>query len=163
MKKLLLAVALLLIPVSLQAESGPIGPKQFCVPLDNPLIATSAMTSSRSFTINRPNLMGGVDYMMLYIKLVDADASITRFDVTCTASEDGGTTVYTPQECTTAGGTATCVDAGVWQKASPGTKNWRYKLRINGSSDWTCTFSVGTGAATAVIDTVQVDGRICTG
>lgn len=162
---LLLLFAIALLPQSALAQS--IGPKQMCIQAINSsgstaLIDAAVMTSSPSFSINRPNLDGGFDLFMLLIKLTDADTSITRFDLTCTASDDGNTTDYFIQDCTVAAGVATCVDAGVWRKASPGSKNWSYRLDVSGWPDIECTATVGTGAATATIDKLSVTGRFCT-
>lgn len=140
-----------------------IGPKQLCIYTDSsPLIDAAVMSGSPSFSINRPNLSGGFNILRLFLRLTDADSSITRFDWTCTVSDDGNATDYTPQECTVAAGVATCVNAGVWQKATPGTANWSYRVDTSGWPDMQCTASVGAGAATAVVDVLTVTGMYCT-
>ncbi len=136
------------------------GPRFQCQDLGN-LITAQAMSSSRSFSLDRVNTAGGMGLLTLWVQLTDANTSITRFDGTCTVSDDGNVTDYTPQDCTS-GATCTSTDAGVWQKASPGTKKWPWRLDVNGFPDIECTFSVGTGAATAVSDVITVKGRLCT-
>ncbi len=159
--------AVILTPALAAAQAGP-GPKQNCVDLTDSttqstnLIAAQGMDASRSLSINRDNATGGYDLLTLWVNLTDANTSITRFDVTCTVSHDGNSTDYTPQECTSASGTYTCVGTGIWQKASPGTSKFPLRLDVSGFPDIECTFSVGAGAG-ASIDLLTVKGRLCTG
>lgn len=145
------------------------GPSFRCYDLVDPtthsanLIDAQTMASSRSFSINRDNTAGGFGVLTLWVTLTDANQSITRFDATCTVSDDGNASDYTPQDCT-AGATCTSTDAGIWQKATPTsgvtTKRWPWRLDVNGLPDIECTFSVGTGSGAAA-DLLTVKGRIC--
>jgi hypothetical protein len=153
------AVALALCAAPAYAQN--VGPKNQCVELGT-LVDGLDMQSSRSFSVNRDNFAGGFDLLTVWVQLTDANSSITRFDVTCTVSDDGNSTDYEPQECTSASGTYTCVDSGVWQKASPGTSKFPLRLDVSGFPDFECTFSVGTGAGAAA-DLLTVKGRLCTG
>ena len=130
----------------------------------------SAMTSSRSFTIDLGsngstdalNRGAGFGLLTVWLDLTDGNTSITRFDVTCTVSNDGNVKDYTPQVCDdTSDGVCTQTDAGIWQKASPGTKMWPLRMDIEGYPDIACTASVGTGSAAAA-DLLTAGWRICT-
>lgn len=160
MRHLALIAALLVAPA---AHAGG-GSTENCADLGT-VISAQTMASSRSFTYDWPNTFGGYDTLALYITLLDADVSITRFDITCTVSDDGNVTDYAPQECTVASGVATCVDAGVWQKASPATAAdtvyWSNRLDLVGFPDFQCAFSVGAGSGTAA-DVLTVKARLCT-
>jgi hypothetical protein len=149
------AVVLTALPTSAQQV---VTTKPYCVDIGT-LVNAQTMESSRSFSMDRTNGITGFTRLALLIELTDANTSITRFDVTCTESVDGNTTDYEPQECTVASGTATCVDSGVWQKASPGTAKWTYGVNLK-LPDLECTFSVGTGAGAAA-DLLTVKGRLC--
>lgn len=142
------------------APAAPKGPSS-CVDIGT-LVDAQTMESTRtgSWTNPSPNKDQGWDLLVLFIKLTDADTSIARFDVTCTVSEDGNTTNYTPQEDTVASGTATQTDAGVWQKASPGSKNWPIRMNIKGFPDFECSFAVGSGTGGSA-DLLTVEGRLC--
>jgi hypothetical protein len=159
----LLAAALALLVPTLAAAAGTDAPYiDRCADIPaSDLISAQTMESSRSFSYNRTNAQG-FDTLTLWVQLTDADTSITRFDVTCTVSDDGNSTDYEPQECTSASGTYTCVDSGVWQKASPGTSKFPIRLDVSGFPDFECTFSVGAGAGAAA-DLLTVKGRLCTG
>lgn len=119
-----------------------------------------AMTSSRSFSYNGP---ASSDYGLatVYIDLTDSNSSITTFTATCTVSHDGNSTDYTPQECSSSSGTYTCVDTGVWNKATPGTKKWPLRLDLEGYPDFECTFSVGGGSGGSG-DLLTVKTQLCT-
>ncbi len=123
-----------------------------------------AMTSTRSFdsaAFLNLNEGWGFDHVVLVIQLVDANASITRFDTTCTVSLDGNVTDLTPQIETVAAGVATQTDAGIWQKASPGSKNWPIRFNGGGYPAFQCSFAVGAGAG-ASGDLLTVKARVCT-
>jgi hypothetical protein len=162
--RVLALLAALALPTGAFAQV--VGPKQLCVPATlkttgSPTLLSSTMASTRTFELEQPEGTGGFDVLRLSFKLVDSNTSITRFDTTCTVSDDDNTTDQTPQECTVTTGTATCVNSGVWQKASPGTLNWPYKLNISTFNDVECTLSVGAGAGAAG-DTIIVTGKWCT-
>lgn len=133
------------------------GPTYQCGDLGT--LLNNTMASSRTLSIDTPNAQGGYGVLNLEIALTDANTSITRIDMTCTVSDDGNSTDYTAQDCT-AGATCTSTDSGIWQKASPGTKNWAWRVDMNGFPDIECVFSVGTGAGAAA-DTIVVKGRLC--
>jgi hypothetical protein len=118
------------------------------------------MESSRSFGINQDNNKPTRPLVDLIIKLTDANTSITRFDVTCTVSHDANTTDITPQTVTVESGVATQNDALIFQKASPGTKNWLVSFHLGAMPDFECTLAVGTGSGAAA-DVVTVDVRMC--
>lgn len=159
LRRFLAAVVFALASPALAAS---VGPKENCVDIPaTSLISVNTMSSSRSFSLDRENGEGGYGLLVLWISLTDGDTSITRFDTTCTVSNDGNATDYTPQLCTESSGTYACVDTGVWQKASPGTKNWTQRMDVEGFPDVQCTFSVGTGSGTSD-DLLTVKGRLCT-
>lgn len=161
MRQLLFAAALTFVPVAAMAAGNDVPAADLCVDIQaTSLISANQMTTSRSFSLNRDNAYG-YEVLTLFVELTDANTSITRFDATCTVSTDGNTTDYTPQECTSSSGTYTCVDTGVWQKASPGTKNWPIRIDVTGFPDVECTFSVGAGSG-ASADLLTVKGRLCT-
>jgi hypothetical protein len=122
-------------------------------------VAGLAMSSSRSASFDGDNRTQSYDFVIYYFDLTDANTSITRFDSTCTVSFDGNVTDYTPQDCT-AGATCTSTAAGVWQKASPGSAKWSWRLDLKGYPDHECTFSVGTGSGAAA-DPLTVRRQMC--
>lgn len=144
--------------------SAPVGSKRACVDLTSGgsvlLIDGLDMTTSRTFSYDGPNSSGGYDLVVLFLSLTDANASITTFRTECTVSANGNTTDYVPQSETISSGVATQVDAGVWHKASPGTKNWPVRIDMAGYPDFECTFSVQAGSG-AGIDLLTMRGRAC--
>lgn len=151
-------IALLGLTVSIEAAAQG---KNACDTLGTAgvLINAQGMDSSQSFTITQDNTQGGYGVLTLFIALTDANTSITRFDMVCTGSEDNNATGYILQSCAIAAGVCTSTDSA-WRKASPGTKNWPWRVDIEGFPDVECTFSVGTGAGAAA-DLLTVKGRMC--
>ncbi len=120
-----------------------------------------ALTSARSFEIERGPRDGGFGVLTLYIALTDANASITRLDIACTVSPDDNTNDYTMQVCdNTEDGVCTLTAVTGWQKASPGTSKFPIRVDINGHADYECTVSSGAGTPAAA-DVVTVRARQC--
>lgn len=155
----LIAFALLLL--STAAHASPEWHR--CMSLGT-LISAQTMESTRSLdsttAVNWASVDRGPSIVVLTIQLTDANASITRFDTTCTVSRDGNVTDLTPQVETVVAGVATQVDAGVWQKASPGSKNWMTRFRVAGAHDFQCSFAVGSGTGAAA-DLLTVKADVC--
>lgn len=139
--------------------NGVRGPKQLCSQ-DN-VLSASAMTGSPSFGIDQDGDYGERPKVTLFVSLTDADTSITRLDVTCTTSDDGNTTDYVPQIPKVDSGVATLSDGLIFRKSSPGTKNMAIGFDLENDPDFECTLTVGAGSATAVIDVVTVEVRMC--
>lgn len=137
--------------------------KRACVDLSggSAVISAQTMESSRSFSYDGQNTSGGYDLLIIWIELTDANTSITTFRTTCTVSRNGNTTDYTPQVDAVAAGVSTQTDAGIWDKASPGSKNWPIRLGLSGYPDFECTFSVQAGSGAAA-DLITVYARLCT-
>lgn len=148
-------LATLLVPAAASAQR--VGPRNACVDLGD-VIDAQTMESSRSFSVDRDTI-GGWGALSVYISLTDANTSITRFDLDCTASYDGNVTDFTLQSCAVATGVCTSSDA-TWQKASPGSTNWVWRVDVEGYEDVECTVSVGAGTGAAA-DVVTVHGRLC--
>lgn len=159
MKRLLLLAALL---ASAPASAQTVGPRDNCVDLDatTPVINGLALTSSRSFSLDRENNSGAYSLMTVWVTLVDANTSITRLDVTCTGSLNGNSSDSTPKTCVDSSGTITCSSTGVWPFSSPGSASWHWPIDIAGVPDVECTFAVGAGSAAAG-DLLTVRRRLC--
>jgi hypothetical protein len=157
-----IAFALLMMAAAPALAAG-IDGKRACVDLNGSgeKIIAQDMTSSRSLSYDGQNASGGYDLLVLWVQLTDANSSITTFRTTCTVSNDGNTTDYTPQVDEPVSGVATQVDAGIFDKASPGSKKWTVRLGISGYPDFECTFSVQAGAG-AGADLLTVNARLCT-
>ena len=151
-------IAFLTITLAASVAMAQQGPMKHCGPADK-VINALGMDSSRAFEWEGTNSAGGWNVATLWIELTDANSSITRFDATCTVSHDNNTSDYTPQDCT-AGATCTSSGSGVWQKATPGTAKWPWRVDITGFYDFECTFSVGTGSGAAA-DTLTVYRQLC--
>ena len=128
---------------------------------------SAAMTGSPSFEVElqngADNEHAGYDNLTVFATLTDADTSITQLDITCTVSVDNNTTDATPQVCDdVSDGVCTLTGTGVWQKASPGSITFPYRMGISGFPDIECTFTVGAGSATASVDTMEGTYRLCT-
>jgi hypothetical protein len=77
----------------------------------------------------------------------NASATVT---MTCTASDDNGTTDYVLQECPVVAGVATCVDLS-WSKAVSASKKWPMRVDSTGFVRLECVFlceGAGTDAIT---------------
>jgi hypothetical protein len=147
-----------LLGLTLSCGGGAADGKFTCMDL-GVLVDGLAMSSSRSFAVNTRSA-SGYGVLTLFTSLTDANTSITRLDLTCTGSDDSNTTDYEFEDCTVSAGVATCVDGGVWQKASPGSTKFARRVDVNGVPDLECTYSVGTGSGGAP-DLLSVRGRLC--
>ena len=128
--------------------------------LNTAVLSAAQMDASKSFGIDQKNDKPTRPLVDLIVKLTDANTSITRFDTTCTVSHDANTTDITPQSVSVTDGTATQNDSLVFQKASPGTKNFLVSFDLLSMPDFECTFSVGAGSGAAA-DVITVDVRMC--
>ena len=83
----------------------------------------------------------------------NASATVT---MTCTASDDGGTTDYKLQECPVTAGVATCVDQS-WSKASgAASANWPMRIDTTGFIRLECVFLCsGAGTDTLTVKSYQ--------
>lgn len=140
-------------------STSSIGAGQNCS-LNEDVLSGVTMESSRSFGIDQKNDKPTRPLVDLIVQLTDANTSITRFDTTCTVSHDGNTTDITPQSISVDAGTATQNDSLIFQKASPGTKNFLVSFNLRSMPDFECTFSVGAGSGAAA-DLLSVDVRMC--
>lgn len=156
-KRILATLAVVLASQLSAAQST--GPKQICSPWVNGINAAT-MEANRTFEVERRWSDGSYGLVVVLISLTDANTSITRFDMTVTASDDNNTTDYTIQSCTTSAGACTSDDAA-WRKASPGSANWPWRVDVEGFEDYEFTFAVGTGTGAAA-DLLTVDYRLCT-
>ena len=121
------------------------------------------MTTARSFEIDlSPNQIGGVfGLMIVWVKVTDANDSVTDLDMVCTSSPDGGSTStsedYTLQVCkSVTDGNCKSVNAG-WDKeediasiTSP--KRWPWRVDIEGFPNAGCTLTPTGGAAADLLD-----------
>ena len=131
---------------SASSEAGPTV-KQTCVQA-NTLINAATFDAARSFNLNFNQYGGGFDVLSIYLEFTDANSSVTRFDGNCTTSLNGNTTDFEIQDCAVAAGVCTSSDTE-WQKATPGTANWVWRVDVSGYQDVECTFDVGAGAGAA--------------
>jgi hypothetical protein len=166
MKKLLVVLALLGIPTLALAQS-PVRLEN-CRDLDTtsaPAIDAGVLTSTQTFTFTQANSTserGSWGTMEVFFTLVDANASITRLDLTCTGSRTDNSTDTTPLDCSSvASGIATCVPTGVFRTAVSGSGLYHLPIDISRVPDIECSFTVGAGAATAVSDVISVWRRVC--
>jgi hypothetical protein len=83
----------------------------------------------------------------------NASATVT---MTCTASDNGGTTAYKIQECPVSSGVATCVDQS-WSRASGGASgNWVNRIDTTGFVRISCVFLCsGAGTDTLTVKSYQ--------
>lgn len=121
-----------------------------------------ALTSGRAFVMNVPDFAQGYGIATVFVAMTDANASITRLDITCTDSNNGSTSDYVPQVCDdTSDGICVQTDAGVWRKTVTGTKLYSTRMDIEGVPSTECTVSVGAGSATASVDLLTVGYTLC--
>ena len=100
----------------------------------------------------------GYAVLSLYVKLTDANSSVTNISMSCTGSHDGGTTDYTLQSCAVAAGTCTSTNAA-WSKTLTAQGNWIWRVDILGYQEVECTF---TDTGGLVADTLDVTGTLVT-
>lgn len=154
-----LLVILLSAPATAQT-----GTAQLCTPWTENAISGLALTSTRSFEIERSSKTTGLGLLVVLIKLTDANSSITQVGMTCTTSLDNNTTDYTIQACTTSSGACASSNAS-WDKGDavtgPGTANWVWRVDTEGYEDIECTFAADAGSAAAA-DVITVSYRECT-
>lgn len=158
--KLYASLAVILFPAAALASPDP----RLCTPWTVNAINALSLSSSRSFEIERSSNTTGLGLLVVLVRFVDANSSVTQVGMTCTTSRDNNTTDHTIQACTTASGACTSNDAS-WDKGDavtgPGTANWVWRVDTEGFEDIECTLAADAGTA-AAIDTVTVDYRECT-
>ena len=163
MKRLIPVLTALIIVASAQELSAQQSP-QLCTPWTKAAINALALTSTRSFEIERSSQTTGLGLLVVLVKFVDANSSITQVGMTCTTSNDNNTTDYTLQACTTSNG-ACDSDNASWDKGDaatgPGTSNWVWRVDTEGFEDVECTFASDAGTPAAA-DVITVDYRECT-
>ncbi len=159
-------VLTLLISTVVFADVGPSGPKQRCGEsstgaLTGEIVINDLdLTTSRSFTLNVDNRN---NWGLLSVWVNFSYNTVTRVDMTCTNSLDGGTTEYEIQSCDNSTiGVCVSEDSGVFRKTVSANKKWGpWRLNVEGIADVTCTFSVGAGSGSSS-DKITVTTRLCT-
>ena len=158
--KHLLFMFVVLFTATAWAQQSP----QLCTPWTENAINGLALTSTRSFEIERSSKTTGMGLLVILIRLTDANSSITQVGMTCTTSLDNNTTDYTIQACTTSNG-ACDSDPASWDRGDavtgPGTSNWAWRVDDEGFEDVECTFASDAGTP-AAIDVISVSYRECT-
>jgi hypothetical protein len=158
-----LTLALLLAPSVAFAQ---LAPKTKTLELGTLLnnVSGNASASSLTFTIG-PNIgttiTTGDDRLEGYTWLDlrfnhSAHSAATAVTMTCTTSEDGGTTKEILQDCTVASGACTSDDAS-WSKAVSGTKKWRWRVGIKNGKQAECVVALTAGDGT---DKITVKGKV---
>jgi hypothetical protein len=164
-----LVVAALMLGPCVAFAAAP-GPLDNCIELDayaSPVIDNGVLTSTQTFRLDQVNDGGAWSIYMVYFELTDANGSVDRLDLTCTGSLNSNTSDSIPLTCTDADsdGIFVCVATGVFRTtvdASGGVEKHHLPIEIVGVPDVECSFTVGTGAATASVDTIDVWRRLCT-
>src|SRR3990167_2845643 len=163
MKRLITLLAALAVIVTTQESSAQNSP-QVCTPWTKNAINGLALTSSRSFEIERSSQTTSLGLLVVLVRFTDANSSVTQVGMTCTTSNDNNTTDHTIQACTTANG-ACDSDNASWDKGDavtgPGTSNWAWRVDTEGYEDVECTFASDAGTPAAA-DVISVDYRECT-
>lgn len=130
-----------------------VGPKNAYVS-SGEKINNQGLDATRTFELENLRQSGTWDVMLVYVQVTDADNSTTALNMSCTASEDNNTTDWALQECTVAGGVATCLNLS-WTK-NPSTitspKKWLWVVNISGIEDIECTFTDTGGVAGDLLD-----------
>lgn len=116
------------------------------------LINGATMAAPRSFTTTVPQLEG-MGLLTVFIELTDANTSITNLSMVCTAMRSGSTTVYKPQSVEVAAGVGTSYDVS-WNKATPGTSKWIWRVDVESFAGATCTFTPTAGGEAGDLLTV---------
>lgn len=127
-------------------------------------VAGNAAAASLKFTIG-PNigssLTTGDDRLEGYTWLDlrfnhSAHSAATAVTLSCTTSEDGGTTDDILQDCSLASGVCTSSDAS-WSKAVSATKVWRWRVGIKNGKQAECQVALTAGDGT---DRITVKGKV---
>ncbi len=127
-------------------------------------IAGNASASSRTFTIGPKigsTLTTGDDRLEGYTWLDlrfnhNVHSAASAISLSCTTSEDGGTTDDLLQDCAVATGTCTSSDAS-WSKSLSGTKVWRWRVGIKNGKQADCVVTITDGDGT---DRLTVKGKV---
>lgn len=160
------AIAFLLVLVPSVVAAQKIGPRHACVPAVGSaglLLDSQTLAETRNFTIT--DEVSGIRGMGVLMLLMDLESqnTVTRVDLDCFMSDDGGTTKFHMQSCSTAAGACTSSDA-TFQKTVAAADQWEWRVDVLGLAedlDLYCEVSVGAGAGTAT-DIIEVNGWFCT-
>lgn len=114
-------------------------------------VALNAAAATRTFEVTEQE-MAGYSVLALFVKF--ARSAATDVQMSCTASDDAGTTDYTLHSCAVAAGVCTS-SAASWKYTTSSTGNWVWRVDTMGLPRVTCTFSGTSGGAN---DLVTVTG-----
>jgi hypothetical protein len=144
---------LVVLPIN-TAESTSRGRRSFGS-MGTVITSTTLDAASSTFEVENHNHYtdGLWALMSVWVKVTDGDNSVTAITMSCTGSEDQNTTDFTLQSCVVASGACTSSNAS-WVKDPSGmtTKNWVWRVDIEGVPDIECTFTdTGGDASDSII------------
>ena len=156
MKKLLVFVAVLAIPLAAYAAVGSIPFYQkYGKVLDG-----VTMEAARTFTkaVALPETNGTPDLTVLWACLTDINDTLSSISWTCSVSHDSGTHLYKMQATNSSAGTSTYTDwTGTHAMPSyPTAKCWPIRLDTAGFPYVSCTFTPNTTGQAADLLTVYL-------
>ena len=158
MKKL---ACLLILLVAAPALAGGVARSERKVLLN--AVAANAAAGSRTFTLlsigggSTKVADGGYNLAVLHFYM-NWTATATAVTLVCSASDDGGTTLYTMQSCDVASGVCTSSDSS-WVKAISADTRWAWRVDLSGYSYISCVATVTGGAAD---EAISVSGYLTT-
>lgn len=133
-------------------------------PLKTHMTAQSCISTvaaaDRTATIDVGRLGPNGEALSLAVVGIDltwnAAATVT---LTCTSSDDGGTTDYSIQDCTMGSGTCTSADLS-WSKTVTASKKWQWRIDTLGFVRLECVvLCSGAGTDTVTIKSYQTTGK----
>lgn len=120
-------------------------------------VAGNAAASLLTFNVPLGNgkIVTAARQMAVLHFAMDYTSGATAVTLTCSASDDNGTTLYPLQECPVVAGVATCVNVS-WSKAiAAADTKWAIRIDATGYAYLRCVAAVTAGAAN---DSLTVTG-----
>ena len=118
------------------------------------LLATTALSTGPTFTIENP----GAGYAVANLTMIRTRNAGTDMTMTCTHTNDGGTTNPKVQVCSWSGGTCTHADV-TWKTSTSTTETLAWQVDILGWISTTCTLASTSSNSS---DTIKVLGAVVT-
>lgn len=116
------------------------------------VISAASINTAKTFTLTEAE-MGGFGMLGIFVEYTNSAG--TAVVMTCTGSNDDGTTDFALQSCAVSAGTCTSTDA-TWSNAVSGDEDWMWKVDTQGALSVTCSFTAtgGDGSDVATVDVV---------
>jgi hypothetical protein len=127
------------------------------------LINDTDLTSAASFAIAGKSYIDW-DEMVVFVELVDADASITKLQMTCTGTRSGSATTYDLTSGDVSAGELAST-AAKWSHGDGvtggGTADWMWRVNVKLVKGFACTFTALSGTPDVPTDTLKVYASAC--